>query len=455
MHVVCLSVATACGRLRRPLRGWRVTDSQAQAPSDAFRTAGEGGTASTVKVFVSYRRDDVPDATDRLVDSLVKRFGRRGVFLDIDQIEIGAPFAEVIQAWVARCDVLLAVIGRRWLDAQDADDGTRRLDSPADFVRLEIEAALLRNIRVVPVMIHGTPIPKEDALPASMAPLAARNAIELSRLHWDADVDRLVAAIERIAADGGATSRPGERLHSEPSPDHLAHTNARPRPDGTGATPGPAYGSPAVRRSAWRMPALAAMAAVVGAVGAVLAFKGSGSASQQRSNPPVRVSTSTVTATQPTATSSTSVLSPPSSTGRGPSATTSTAPLAPQHSSAVATTSRVTSSAAGPLQVVSRYWEDVHAHRFSTAYADLAPTAKIESESQFVTSERAQGLEQSRFIGRTASLNGSTGRVDVVSLMTRDRLNGCREWEGWYAMTAATGRWLIAKASIESHKCNS
>lgn len=179
------------------LRGQQVTDVANNASE-----AGQGGAVSAqpVRVFVSYRRDDVPDAADRLAESLVRRFGKSQVFLDVNKIDIGAPFAKIVGEWVASCDVLLAVIGRGWVDATSAD-GYRRLADPNDYVRLEIEAALSRGIRVVPVLIHGATIPKDTQLPASLVPLLARNAIELNRKYWDLDVQELADAIERIASE--------------------------------------------------------------------------------------------------------------------------------------------------------------------------------------------------------------------------------------------------------------
>jgi hypothetical protein len=70
------------------------------------------------------------------------------VFKDLDSIEPGDDFAEVITVAVQSCAVLLAVIGARWLAAAGPDG--RRLDDPGDFVRLEIEAALARGVRVIP-----------------------------------------------------------------------------------------------------------------------------------------------------------------------------------------------------------------------------------------------------------------------------------------------------------------
>lgn len=158
------------------------------------------GTDAVVRVFVSYRRDDVPDATDRLTASLVGHLGKDHVFLDIDSIEIGARFASVVGKWVARCDVLLAVMGPGWLSATDGD-GNRRLDDPKDFVRLEIEAGLTRSVRVVPVLIHGAKIPKASELPESLVPLLDRNAVELTRPYWDLDVEKLIRAIKRLGVE--------------------------------------------------------------------------------------------------------------------------------------------------------------------------------------------------------------------------------------------------------------
>src|SRR3954466_10071541 len=102
---------------------------------------------SMPSIFVSYRRTDVPGHAGRLYDRLVERFGAASVFKDLDSLEPGADFVEVIEETVARCDALVAVIGREWLAT--AESGRRRLDEPQDWVRLEIGNALKRNIRVV------------------------------------------------------------------------------------------------------------------------------------------------------------------------------------------------------------------------------------------------------------------------------------------------------------------
>jgi hypothetical protein len=98
---------------------------------------------------------------------------------------------------VSTCEVLLAVIGPRWLTATD-EDGRRWLDDPDDIVRLEITAALERNIRVIPILIEGAVMPRGQALPKGLAELARRNALSLRHESFRADADRLLATVEPI-----------------------------------------------------------------------------------------------------------------------------------------------------------------------------------------------------------------------------------------------------------------
>ena len=64
----------------------------------------------------------------------------------------------VLEAGSEKCDVLLAVIGKGWLDLRDPDGG-RRLDDPKDFVRIEIASALRLGERVIPVLVNGADMP--------------------------------------------------------------------------------------------------------------------------------------------------------------------------------------------------------------------------------------------------------------------------------------------------------
>jgi hypothetical protein len=95
------------------------------------------------RVFISYRRDDSEVFAGRVYDRLEREFGREALFMDVDAIPLGLNFAKILRDEVAKCDVLLAVIGPNWLDARD-EHGNRRLDDPNDFPRIEIATALQR-----------------------------------------------------------------------------------------------------------------------------------------------------------------------------------------------------------------------------------------------------------------------------------------------------------------------
>jgi hypothetical protein len=104
------------------------------------------------KSFLSFRRDDSAAYAGRLCDRLAAHFGKEQIFMDIDRIEPGEDFVEVIKDSIGASSVLIVLIGRQWGSLVDAT-GARRLDNPEDFVRLEVGAALDKKIRVIPVLV--------------------------------------------------------------------------------------------------------------------------------------------------------------------------------------------------------------------------------------------------------------------------------------------------------------
>ena len=125
-------------------------------------------------------------------------FGRDSVFIDVDTIPYGVDFRKHLHAAVGKCDVLLAVIGSKWLDSRQ-EDGTRRLDDPRDFVRIEIVAALQRAIPVIPVLVDQVGMPKNSQLPEDLSELAFRNAAQVRPgLDFNSDVDRLIHGLQKL-----------------------------------------------------------------------------------------------------------------------------------------------------------------------------------------------------------------------------------------------------------------
>jgi hypothetical protein len=156
------------------------------------------------RIFISYRRGETAYPAGWLYDRLAEQYGDGQVFKDVDSIELGDDFVEVINRAVGSCDVLLALIGEEWLTSTDAQ-GRRRIDDPHDFVRLEIEAALARNVRVIPILVDGAKMPSAEELPDSLAKLARRQALELSPARFDFDTGRLLKVLDKALAEIQAT----------------------------------------------------------------------------------------------------------------------------------------------------------------------------------------------------------------------------------------------------------
>jgi hypothetical protein len=174
-------------------------------------------------IFVSYRREDTFAYAGRLYDHLANRFGKKNVFMDVDNIELGLDFVEVLRQTVSNCDAMVVVIGRDWLTAKD-EEGRPRLENPEDFVRVEVATALHRNVRVVPALVSGARMPRTQELPADLAGLSRRNALEIADTSFHQSVDRLIEALEK-------TVQPQPQSRYEPP---------RPAPPASAAKPAPA-----------------------------------------------------------------------------------------------------------------------------------------------------------------------------------------------------------------------
>jgi hypothetical protein len=148
-------------------------------------------------VFISYRREDSGGFAGRIYDRLTSRLGRENVFFDVDTIPPGRDFVDVLSERVGKCDALLAVIGKHWVVSADSEK-RRRLDDPQDFVRIEIEAALSRNVPVIPVLVDGATMPHPNDLPDSLAKLIRRQAVEVSHARFESDAERLTQALSQL-----------------------------------------------------------------------------------------------------------------------------------------------------------------------------------------------------------------------------------------------------------------
>lgn len=237
-------------------------------------------------IFISYRREDTAGYARSLTEALGSRFGEDAIFRDVDTLGPGVDFPEAIAEAVQQCDVLVALIGDKWLTAEKA--GRRRLDDPRDFVRLEIAAALERDILVIPVLLEHARMPTAEELPEDLVELADRNALRLTDENWRDGLNRLVRAVEaRVAPKtaGSSVTSPAPRPQP-PTPQPQPQPQVPPQPQPWGQSWGaprtpPAYvpptgtgdGGGAGRRTALIAGGVVVALVAVGLI-AVLAFGG-------------------------------------------------------------------------------------------------------------------------------------------------------------------------------------
>lgn len=182
--------------------------------------------------FISYRRDDSADATGRIYDRLAAYFGREAIFKDVDNLPIGVNFQDYLTDLMDDIGVVLVVIGKTWVSITDYQ-GRRRLEDPTDFVRLEVELALERNIPIVPLLVGGAQMPKGYELPASIRQLVLFNGIPVRPdPDFHHDMDKLISSLEAYIIVPSMQTKPNQKFRPPPP-------NANTRPTRV-STPRPA-----------------------------------------------------------------------------------------------------------------------------------------------------------------------------------------------------------------------
>jgi hypothetical protein len=167
------------------------------------------------KIFVSYRRDDSASSAARIRDRLARVFGEANVFMDVDQILPGQRFEEELDKAVTQCDVLLAVIGPRWLELLSA----RQYTEDRDFVCEEISTALTYGIVVIPVLVEKAALPTKNKLPEDIRGLLLHQKHEVTHERFGRDVEDLITAIRvgRKALWASRRERTNEMLGRRPN----------------------------------------------------------------------------------------------------------------------------------------------------------------------------------------------------------------------------------------------
>lgn len=161
------------------------------------------------KIFLNFRTGDQDMAAPFLHRYLSRWFGAHSVFFSSHSIPAGARFPDELDRHARHCQVLLALIGPRWL-AMTGPDGRPLLDDPDDWVRREIVTALAAGRQVVPVLLANAPRLTPGSLPADLAPLTDVENRYLRRRDLTADLrilqEDLMKLIPRLRLRPEATA---------------------------------------------------------------------------------------------------------------------------------------------------------------------------------------------------------------------------------------------------------
>ncbi|MEP3889009.1 MAG: toll/interleukin-1 receptor domain-containing protein [Hellea sp.] len=143
---------------------------------------------AALNIFISYRRNDTAEITHKFKERLQSYFPKATFYYDVESIEPGTEWRPDIVEAMVNCDYALAMIGDEWVGASSV--GSRRIDDPDDVVRLELEIALEKGVKILPIMVDGPKFPSR--LPESLKPVLAINAhIVKADAPFDVEAKRL------------------------------------------------------------------------------------------------------------------------------------------------------------------------------------------------------------------------------------------------------------------------
>jgi hypothetical protein len=154
---------------------------------------------SRCKIFISYRREDSIDATDRIYERLALHFGAANVFMDVDAIPPGTDYRQYLHDSVSASAAMLVVIGHHWTSVRGKGlmFWRQRLYDPSDWVRIEIEMAIKHGIPIIPVLVGQSVLPPARSLPESIRPILNFQTTEVRPgRHFTEHIQKLVRTIE-------------------------------------------------------------------------------------------------------------------------------------------------------------------------------------------------------------------------------------------------------------------
>lgn len=169
-------------------------------------------------IFISYRRQDTSGYALGIRRELKQRLPDAHVFLDVESLDAGVKWRDVIRERIGRCDLMLVLIGDEWWETRD---GRQKMLSPDDPVRLELQTGLGRpEMNVIPVLLEGASMPSGPDLPEVVRELCEYGAHAVHDKTYDRDLNALLDLIDRLSADCAGAAKDEEPLPPpEPEPE--------------------------------------------------------------------------------------------------------------------------------------------------------------------------------------------------------------------------------------------
>jgi hypothetical protein len=172
-----------------------------------------------LRLFINYRHDDTWGEALLLRDRLANRFGSENIFLDVHDVLPGMNWLEEIKSHRASCDVLLSLIGPRWMSIMKMREQAAVVQPTEDYVRFEIEYALRRDsgIYVIPILVGDAVLFTSEALPRSLQTLAKIEVERVRRKRFEEDLAHLIERLEAIAREQSTPApKPTEARRATP-----------------------------------------------------------------------------------------------------------------------------------------------------------------------------------------------------------------------------------------------
>lgn len=148
------------------------------------------------RIFISYRRADNSAFTHRLAKDLKNEYGVDNIFIDVDDHNIlpGVDFLEPIKDAIDKSDIVLAIVGDKWVDE------LKERDQAQDVLVMELERAFERKVPIIPITADNAKMPSEDDLWPSIKAFARRNAhnIHSQEKYYDMEFAELLTIIPQV-----------------------------------------------------------------------------------------------------------------------------------------------------------------------------------------------------------------------------------------------------------------